>query len=288
MSAEELLLSALDQRYEKYLIEYKHCRDEFSEEAVHQLRVTARRLLALIELLQEVTPSRELLKLRRTFKDQLDSLDDLRDTQVMLTEIASTLKTLPELARVYTFLQKREKRLLTRAEFIVSDYKIDSLTSRMGNARKSLAKPVSLPDMEPQLMAVVDNAWKKIKRRASRVDPAQPASIHRVRVVFKKFRYMVEIIHPLLPGFPEDQLKLMHAYQTAMGEIQDVEVFLGVLADFPTRHTSYDPRPVRHFYELRHTELITTYIKNKSKFLIFWRKKPKNPFPWETKEKDKQ
>jgi CHAD domain-containing protein len=288
MSAEELLLSALDQRYEKYLYEYKRCTDVFSEEAVHQLRVTARRLLALIELLQEVTPSRELQKLRLTFKNQLDSLDDLRDTQVMLTEIARTLKSLPELTRLYTFLQKREQRLLTKAEHIVTDYKMGSLNRRMGNVREDLAKPDYLPELERQLMAVVDNAWKKVKQRTSRVDPAQPASIHRVRIVFKKFRYMVEIIHPLLPGFSEDQLKLMHAYQSAMGEIQDVEVFLGVLADFSSRHASYDPQPVKYFYEQRHTELIDTYIKNRSEFVIFWRKKSKSPFPWENKEEDKQ
>ena len=50
MPADDLLLTALTQRYEKYLAERKRCKDEFSEEAVHDLRVAGRRLLALIEL----------------------------------------------------------------------------------------------------------------------------------------------------------------------------------------------------------------------------------------------
>ena len=96
MSAHELLKTALNQRYEKYIAERKRCKEEFSEEAVHDLRIAARRVLALIELLRAVAPSPHLQKLRRAFKDQLDSLDELRDIQVMLAEISETLETLPE------------------------------------------------------------------------------------------------------------------------------------------------------------------------------------------------
>ena len=115
-----------------------------------------------------------------------------------------------------------------------------------------------------------------------RVDPVQPSSIHRVRIAFKKFRYTLEIIHPLLPGFPETQFKNMHNYQTAMGEIQDVEVLLQTLDDFVTRHTDYDPLPVRQFYQKRHTELINAYIENMNEFFTFWREKPEKPFPWDS------
>ena len=44
---ESHLLSAYDLRWKNYRSQYKTCRIEFSEEAVHDLRVTARRLLAV-------------------------------------------------------------------------------------------------------------------------------------------------------------------------------------------------------------------------------------------------
>jgi len=42
----QLLLEALDTRWKTYNMELKRCRAEFSNEAVHDLRVAARRMLA--------------------------------------------------------------------------------------------------------------------------------------------------------------------------------------------------------------------------------------------------
>jgi CHAD domain-containing protein len=97
---------------------------------------------------------------------------------------------------------------------------------------------------------------------------------------------MLEIIYPILPGFPEAHLKNMHSYQTVMGEIQDVEVLLQTLEEYATNHEVYDPQPVKSFYEQRHTELINTYIENMHEFITFWRETPDKPFPWEAKEKE--
>jgi CHAD domain-containing protein len=97
---------------------------------------------------------------------------------------------------------------------------------------------------------------------------------------------MLEIIYPLLPGFPETHLKNMHNYQTVMGEIQDVEVLLQTLEEYAANHKKYDPLPVKSFYEQRHTELINTYIETMYEFVIFWRELPDKPFPWKGKEKE--
>jgi len=286
MSAHELLKTALNQRYEKYIAERKRCKEEFSEEAVHDLRIAARRVLALIELLRAVAPSPHLQKLRRAFKDQLDSLDELRDIQVMLAEISETLETLPEFLPLQKFLQKREKRLLNSAEHDVREFKAGFIAHRIEDIRASLAESETDQDLSAQLLAVMDEACYTVTQRKKLVDPAQPSSIHRVRIAFKKFRYMLEIIYPMLPGFPEAHLKNMHSYQTAMGEIQDVEVLLQTLDDFAASHEAYDKQPVQRFYKQRHAELINTYIENMHEFVTFWRETPEKAFPWEGKEKE--
>jgi CHAD domain-containing protein len=288
LSPQELLLTALDQRYEKYLLEHKRCVDEFSEEAVHDLRVATRRLLALIELLRALAPHPRLQKLRRACKDQLDDLDDLRDTQVMLAEIAEMLETLPTLAPLQKFLQKRERRLLKAAAREVRDFNLDAVAHRLGNTRAEIADPAFGQDLMAQLFAVIDDTYLTVTQRKGHVDPARPPTIHRVRVAFKKFRYMVEIIYPILPKYPETFLKWMHDYQTAMGEIQDVEVFLHTLAEFANEHKSYDPTPVLHFYEQRHAEVIAAYIAKMNELATFWRETPKSRFSWNRKTKDKQ
>lgn len=286
MSAQELLLTALNQRYENYLVERKRCKDEFSEEAVHDLRVSARRLLALIEFLRAGTPTPNLKKLRCALKDQLDSLDDLRDTQVMLVEISETLESLQELVPLQKSLQKRERRLLKSTESDVRAFKVNSIVRRLESVRVSLLEPADDQELTAQLLGTVDDANLTVRQRMSRVDPAKPATIHHVRVAFKKFRYMLEIIFPVLTDFPEAHLKDMHTYQTAMGEIQDVEVFLRTLHDFAAKHPDYDPQLVRHFYEQRHIELINAYIENMNEYFTFWRESPEKPFPWQPKIKE--
>jgi CHAD domain-containing protein len=288
MSAQDLLLTALNQRAEKYLAEKKRCKEEFSEAAVHDLRVAARRLLALVEMLRCVAPAQmhpRLQKLRQGLKDQLDRLDDLRDTQVLLAEISATLETLPELAPLQKFLQKREKRLLKTAEQEESVCKSGGVSRRIEKIRAGLTELAPDPDLTAQLFAAVDDASLTVSQRQGRVDPARPVTIHRVRVAFKKFRYLIEILCPALPGFPEAQFARMHAYQEAMGRIQDVEVLLRTLAGFADKDETYDPLPVRRFYELRHAELINACLENLNGMAAFWRETPDQAFPWEAQAK---
>src|SRR5574342_1189374 len=108
----QFLLEALDQRWKNYRAELKRCRTEFSNEAVHDLRVSARRMLAFIQLLNIISPRPRLQKLNRAFKDQLDEFDQLRDTQVILADISETLQQLPQLHEFHAYLQEVEKGFL--------------------------------------------------------------------------------------------------------------------------------------------------------------------------------
>src|SRR5512138_1577832 len=112
LPANQLLLEALDQRWKNYRAELKRCRAEFSNEAVHDLRSAARRMLALIQLLNSISPRPRLEKLNRAFKDQVVEFNDLRDTQVILAEVSESIQELPQLQEFEHYLQDVEKRLL--------------------------------------------------------------------------------------------------------------------------------------------------------------------------------
>lgn len=278
MDANTLLLEAIDQRWEKYREQIKTCRREFSEEAVHDLRVAARRLLALVDLIRAISPHPRLQKIRKALKGQLDEFDALRDTQVMLAEISETIETLPELKPLQQSLQKRERRLLREAEEIVEDLKPAGIARRLEKVRAKIAEANFNLEFGLLVLRAVDEAYGTVLQRYRWVNPAQPATIHRTRIAFKRFRYMVEIVHPLLPDFPQENFKRMHNYQTIMGEIQDAEVFLFTLDDLADVDA---PETVRQYYEQRHTELITAYIEAKGEVETFWRAGPDQPFPWE-------
>lgn len=281
MDANTLLLGAIDTRWEKYREQIKTCRREFSEEAVHDLRVAARRLLALVDLMRAVSPHPRLQKIRKALKGQLDEFDALRDTQVMLAEISETIEALPELKPLQQILQKRERRLLREAEEIVEDLKPSGVARRLEKVRAAITKQSPGPEFDALVLQAVDEAYGTVLQRYFWINPAHPPTIHRTRIAFKRFRYMVEIVYPLLPDFPQANFKRMHGYQTAMGEIQDAEVFLFTLEDLTETDA---PESVRRYYEQRHAELITAYIEDKGEVETFWRASPGQPFPWQATE----
>ena len=73
---ENTLAVAFVQRWDDYQVQSKTCRQEFSEEAVHDLRVAARRFMAVLDIVRAINPHPRVQKTRRFLKDQLDDLDE--------------------------------------------------------------------------------------------------------------------------------------------------------------------------------------------------------------------
>jgi CHAD domain-containing protein len=276
----ELLVEALENRWKNYRLELKRCRIEFSNEAVHDLRVATRRMLALIQLLSSVLPHPRLQKLIRAFKDQLDEFDDLRDTQVILAELSEILQDLPQMRAFQKHLQYSEERMLRALRKKIKKLETSEMSKRVRKTHESVKAEVN-GELESQIMQAVDDAFLRVKQRNSGVNVARSATIHRVRIAFKSLRYMVEIIHRLLQDFPTGNLKRMNDYQTLMGEIQDAEVFTQMLAEYLEHASLSDPEPVHHYIEHRHADAISAYIAEQNQLDTFWRSAPDQSFPWE-------
>ncbi|MGZ9234266.1 MAG: CHAD domain-containing protein [Anaerolineales bacterium] len=276
----QFLIEALDERWKNYRAELKRCREEFSNEAVHDLRTAARRMLAFIRLLNSISPRPRLQKLNRAFKNQLDEFDDLRDTQVILAEISETLHELPQLQEFEGHLQGIERDLLKALRKKLRVIDLFEVSKRIRRMRESL-KSESSPELVSQIFEAVDGAYLLTRQRQNWINLAQASTIHRVRIAFKSLRYMIEIVHPLLANFPPDNLRQMHDYQSLMGEIQDAEVIMQSLADAPIQTAAFDPEPVRSYYERRHAEAIAAYADQMNQLDTFWRTAPDQPFPWE-------
>lgn len=279
----QLLLEALENRWKNYRVELKRCRAEFSGEAVHDLRVATRRMLAFIQLLNSISPRPRLRKLIHAFKDQLDEFDELRDTQVILAELSEILQELPQLGDFQKYLQSSEGRMLRALRKKLKKLETSEIARRIHKTRELIAAEMN-SELEIQIMRAVDDAFLRVKQRRSAVDLARPATVHRVRVAFKSFRYMVEIVHPLLQDFPAENLKWMNGYQTLMGEIQDAEVFTQTLADFADHASLSDPEPARRYQEQRHADAISAYVAEQNQIDSFWRGEPDQSFPWEKTE----
>ncbi len=281
MNVQSLLLDSLNTRWDKYKAELKTCRREFSEEAVHDFRVAARRLLTFLDLLRMMFQDQGIKKTRRVLKDQLDALDDLRNTQVLLADMSEVIHEMPALQPFQEYLQHKEKKLLRAARKEIRSLKVASLAKRIRKLTQTI-EAAKQTDQGTSLFSVVDEAYAVVNQRYALIDLGQPATIHRVRLAFKKFRYMLEAVSPILQDLPADHLKKLHDYQSAMGDIQDMEVALQELADF-SKHAPafYNPEPVHSYYKERHAIALAGYIEDKGEIITFWRTAPDQPFPQE-------
>jgi CHAD domain-containing protein len=226
-------------------------------------------------------------KLSDRLKDQMDGFSDLRDMQVMLDKVSKDVDLMPQLEPFQDYLQKREKRRQRADEKHIHNIKFGAVKKRWLKIHADV-DDLATNEIGGKLPQAVDEAFLTVVQRYGDVDPAQLASIHQLRVAFKKFRYMVEAIYPCLPNFPESLLDHMQEYQTKMGEIHDLEVFLATLAEFAEKNESYDAAAVYRFYEKILDGAVSDYLKNKNEVLTFWRATPLTAFPWEVGQTKKE
>lgn len=282
-AAAQLLPNALESAWKNYLSELERCRTEFSQDAIHDLRVTTRRLMAVIELLRALEPRPRLKKIIRDLKGQLDQFDELRDTQVILSELSERVQELPDLQGFQNHQRVTEERLLQTLKDEIDRLDIHPLSRRIRKTRDIFEKQTA-ENLGPEVLQAVDDVYLRTRRRLDEVDLTRPATIHHVRVAFKRFRYLVEMIQPLLKDFPPTNLKWMNDYQTLMGDVQDAEVFLQRLGDYFTHGSISDPVLIRRYYERRKALTVSAFAEHMNQLNLFWRPAPDEPFPWERVE----
>jgi CHAD domain-containing protein len=277
-----VLTESLDKRWKKYRAELKKCKNEFSEETVHDLRVAIRRLLAVMDILRLLDPRPRVQKVRRVLKNQLDALDDLRDTQVMLVEVSESIMSFPDLKPFEEHLLSREKKLMRKTRKEIKTFQPSDLKKRVEKIRLSLEENGRGSGWTARWLPVLDQAFARAMEAFGQIEASQPASIHQFRVKFKKFRYMVEVVHPALKDYPEAYFEQMHAYQSRMGDVQDAVVFRSTLREYAEQtESSTTLVSVQEAFENHQAELITKFMAGKEEIRTFWRSAPDQNVPLE-------
>ncbi|HEX7572289.1 MAG TPA: CHAD domain-containing protein, partial [Bacteroidota bacterium] len=97
--------------------------------------------------------------------------------------------------------------------------------------------------------------------------------IHRLRLAFKEYRYVMEALLPVFPGLGKPQLKAMNAFQDRMGDIQDIEVLIGAVGKFAVTRGAAFPASVlnleRHLAQ-RRLALVGSFMKGAEAVTQFW------------------
>jgi CHAD domain-containing protein len=275
-----LLLQSLDDRWQTYRATLKRCQKKYSQAAVHDLRVATRRLMSTLDILRTLKSDGSLRQARRRLKKQLERFGPLRDVQVQLLAVEKMLPSFPELQGFYDQLVKRERRLVERLRAQVKGVKTRKVAKALRATAKRLQVLLATPAMQQEKRAAaihaVDMAFNTVVERRRAVEAADTATIHRMRVAFKKFRYMVEVLALVLDHVTANQLKAMNAFQDSMGHIQDIEVLLTSVQAFWQKQQTPEAARSRAYQELLHRRaaLIEAFLHLADTLFTFWKPVP--------------
>jgi CHAD domain-containing protein len=275
------LSQALTQRWQDFQARYQAYRQEPSEESVHDLRVASRRLLSMTELIRAVMPMPKLKALRKYLKTLLDSFDDLHDTQIMLVMLEEILEEHCEIEPFVVALEKREKRYLREVEKDVDGISLASLQRKVTPVQGELAVcSQSSIQLREHMFSVVDEAYALAQTRASALRVEEVATVHRLRIALKKFRYLIEILSPEMVDYPKELMTQLRTYQTLMGDIQDIDVMLESLAEFGRKHPQLPVQGVREYFQSLQKQDIDSVLAGADFMFTLWRKTPRESFAW--------
>lgn len=273
---ETTLATALQCQWKRYRDALKRCQRRFSEKSVHASRVESRRLLAQFELLGIFAPASSFKRARRILKRHFDMFDVLRDTQVQLCLLDRHGAEFPDTLTLRDALSRREKRSLKQVARRIRDVKklrvktfVATLIRQLQKAQRDAERQVR---NRKAIMHAVDEAFARVLEKRRQMDPGQVATIHRTRIAFKKFRYMVEALQPLFPEISLSRLRTMQSFQTLLGDLQDTDVFLARVDKFIHKNDE-QAKPLasfRHWLLRRRTTQIQRCLERADIIETFW------------------
>lgn len=270
------LVTSLCTRFESYRGQLRGCQEKFSEEAVHELRVATRRLMAQIVMLACVIPGKAAENTRMLLKRRLKALGELRDTHVQRLFVEKQMLRFPELIFVRDFLQRRERRLERAAAEKVKGVKTRKLEKWVMRLSEHLvgnrARPTESARLSAAVVQAANQAFAEVVRRRQAIDPVHASTVHRTRIAFKKFRYMVEALSPDLTGMNKGNLRALARYQKRMGILQDLEVMQECVQAFAQQHQGMETllESFNRYLQTRRARSLREFLKSADDLFQFW------------------
>jgi CHAD domain-containing protein len=241
----ELLLPLLKKYREKFHQTATKIKDETASETVHDLRVSIRRLRALITLFNDISSKLKPKAFNRALRRLLKPYGSLRDQYIQMNILKASVskdeqflnpyldRLNKKVAKLEIILKKRIKTIdLSEVEDLLgrlinlNKIQIPRNKRPHGAVEKSIPFFVSRSILQKFLIACFAYL-PLISKEELKQD------FHKLRVAVKKLRYKVEILQPLLSqDYSEEAISIFRQIQDAMGETHDRDVAMDDVTSF--------------------------------------------------------
>jgi CHAD domain-containing protein len=237
---------------------------------IHDLRVASRRLQAVVDVLTVAPASSSLKRLRRKLKRARVAFSDVRNCDVLIERVERRLKRCRAGHReawnaVLDYLRERRSeacaralRKLAKLNFGRVYIRLQSLLTSapetaQGNGQGA-SLSVAMRDvlLKSRLAEELEKTWLQFRTDLAQSQQSLSGqSIHKARIVAKKFRYLVEVMDEFrIPGSC-DAVKWLREVQQYLGDWHDLDVAEQMLAEMVAR-----PQ-----YVLEHLEIAREIVK---------------------------
>ncbi len=214
--------------------------DSMDPEALHQFRVSIRRLRSNLRSLRRVLNAAAATDLRNRLAELDELVRPVRDGEVIVERLSRTAGEVsnPIDADVVEWIHQRLSDETERARTILLEAfrgpVFAHLVQDLQELRSSRLVMPPAGELEAVLQELNERAWGKVARLArSLPEAAADQDLHRLRILAKRSRYLSEASSPVLGKPAEQRAKAAQSIQTLLGEHQDSVVLSAVLAELP-------------------------------------------------------
>lgn len=205
------------------------------EKEIHDLRVSIRRLLAFLSVAGTIQGAKGPSPgVARRVKQLMSPLGRLRDAQVKIEWLKKLVPEGDEPSYLYGLWALGDSiGWRNRVGKILRGIDKKRYVARLDGIR-----PPTLPRtaLRAKALRILGERERKIESLAAGARREENVeALHRMRLAFKEYRYSVEVLAPLFPAVTAKTLDRLHAFQTRLGDIHDLDVLLEEAEHFRRR-----------------------------------------------------
>ncbi|AVR89249.1 CYTH and CHAD domain-containing protein [Thauera aromatica] len=246
--------------------------DEILSECIHQLRVSQRRLRALLKIFAPALPAGFVATWNARLRDNANRFGDARDLDVFCAELLATVRTegladadaMALLTRTAENARIDARHRSAHALDIAAQGRL-LLEFTLALERLASNSLLEAADLRTFARLRLERLRKRGRRQLDAAATREPAALHALRIGFKQLRYGVEFFAPLFPAkvVKRYQERLACA-QTTLGFLQDVDTARARLAQWTAAQPAIAPAAafVLGWHAPRYTRLRERVIRN--------------------------
>jgi CHAD domain-containing protein len=239
ISFNSLMLTEIVYCVENIIIKTRLMRDSYNQEYLHEIRVSLRKLISLINFFRELIEKNELKKVKKTLHDLIEPTSQARDYDIAMTNyIYPSFKdniSNNEIDKFKNHCMNKINNLHDEALTVLSSREYREMLNGLKawaneyNWDKS-APPLANMSLAEYLVHRLEQRYYRATRHTNKLFNLPYKKLHHHRIKLKELRYVIEIFKFYIKDY-ENALTRLKRIQDILGDINDTYATEKILKD---------------------------------------------------------